>query len=84
MGSLRSSAQAHDLGHLATECLAANRNRSSGGPKRPAVVSQVNQVLVNGPIRGLGREPIARNRSNPESLASLTQLADPVWDNGRP
>jgi len=49
MGSLRSSAQAHDLGHLATECLAANRNRSSGGPKRPAVVSQVNQVLVNWP-----------------------------------
>src|SRR5215510_14038712 len=29
MGSLRSSAQAHDLGHLATESLAANRNQSS-------------------------------------------------------
>ncbi len=29
MGSLRSSAQAHDLGHLATESLAVNRNQSS-------------------------------------------------------
>jgi PAS domain S-box-containing protein len=29
MGSLRSSAQTHDLGHLATECLAINRNQSS-------------------------------------------------------
>src|SRR5215472_1281562 len=29
MGSLRSSAQAHDLRHLATESLAANRNQSS-------------------------------------------------------
>src|SRR5215471_11114141 len=29
MGSLRSSAQAHELGHLATEPLAANRNQSS-------------------------------------------------------
>ena len=29
MGSLRSSAQAHDLGHLATESLAVHRNQSS-------------------------------------------------------
>src|SRR5262249_58983302 len=29
MGSLRSSAQAHDLGYLANESLAANRNQSS-------------------------------------------------------
>jgi len=29
MGSLRSSAQVHDLGHLATECLAPIRNHSS-------------------------------------------------------
>jgi len=31
MGSLRSSAQTHDLGHLAAESVAANRNQSSRG-----------------------------------------------------
>jgi hypothetical protein len=33
MGSLRSSARDHDLGHLATESLAANRNQSSSGAR---------------------------------------------------
>src|SRR5215470_7472009 len=57
MGSLRSSAQAHDLGHLANEFLAANRNQSSrGADERPsqrfgAQVVQIQEAADSGSPR---------------------------------
>src|SRR5215831_16011462 len=49
MGSLRSSAQAHDLGHLANEFLPVNRNQSSrGADERPAERFGAQVVQIQG------------------------------------
>src|SRR5262245_47634317 len=56
MGSLRSSAQAHDLGHLATKPLAANRNHSSRRLLRHFLVQAASRdrlVQVVGTVCGI-------------------------------
>src|SRR5215510_13510231 len=68
MDSLRSSAQAHDLEHLTTESLAANRNQSSRcstEPDKAPALPPAARLLVE-----QGVQRLVRSRF----LASLAQL----------
>src|SRR5262249_43227570 len=83
MGSLRSSAQAHDLGHLATEPLPANRNQSSSPrssgrdqvPTTPALPLEAGGRSAEGDLRagvalpGAGR--LARHRPRREDSPGM-------------
>jgi predicted nucleic acid-binding protein len=57
MGSLRSSAQAHDLGHLATESPAVNRNQSS---RVPVIDSSLVVALALQDARALSVQALLR------------------------
>ena len=65
MGSLRSSAQNHDLGHLATESLAVNRNQASGRIATPVRWG----VLGAAAIAGRAVLPALREAAGAETVA---------------